>query len=971
MTRAALAVALSLFLLGVGSRSAAAQILPHDSDWVTFRTSNFDVVFPRELETVARRAAARAEWAHEVLSEELEYAPGGRIQLVLADNLDLSNGFATVFPRNRIVVYTLPPASEPSLAHHDDWLQLLMLHELVHIFHLNQAGGVWQPLRRIFGRDPILFPQIFTPGWLIEGLATYLESVHTTAGRAAGSNFEMIARTAILDDAFFSVDQASLDPVTWPAGGTRYIYGSLFIDYLARRHGPDAVNAFIERIGDQVIPYRPEAAARRAFGNTLRREWVAWQDSLRAEVATLVDSLSAFEITEPELLTTEGRTAHYPRYSPSGETIVYSAATGREDPSHRLLTAEGHLIRELDRTWPGPASWLPSGDGLLFSQLDFDDPYTIRSDLYLGRLQGGSDELTEGSRLWEPDVDPEGEVAVAVEGLEGTNRLAIVDLRTAQIRVLTDADLDVYWSTPRWSPEGQRIAATRWVSGGRFDIVVLDRNGRVIREVTDDPHLDSDPAWSPDGRYLLFSSDRSGIQNLYAYEWEADRLWQVTNVLTGAFQPDVSPDRRWIVFSYYRADGFHIARIPYEPSSWREAPRYEAEAGRGFPGAPPGTSVEGPVDTYSPFPDVLPTYWSPMFAEEDDFGVGVGLSGRDAVERHLWAAQALVFPDGPRYEADLAYRYQGWGRPLLDLEAAQDWTIQQIDGDEEESRLLRREREAATSLSWVGRSWRSSRWVQGGVSLNDVDFFEDDLAPRRSLPLDAGGFIGVGYSSVRGFGLSLGPQAGVMASARIQGRHYLDQPAGEQANRNYWRITGRTRAFHAVDWFGFAPPTFALRLDGGFEGSSAYPNFTLGGSSGQGSGLLVDSWLSRPSSAYPVRGYRSGTQVGDRVLSGSAEYRFPIRLIERGFGLFPLAVDRLWGDIFADIGAAWCPEPCAGSFNPPPTSPDPLLSVGAEAILNLRVGYHADFPLRVGVALPLREPRAYRPSAYLRVGSSF
>ena len=56
--------------------------------------------------------------------------------------------------------------------------------------------------------------------------------------------------------------------------------------------------------------------------------------------------------------------------------------------------------------------------------------------------------------------------------------------------------------------------------------------------------LDGAPAWSPDGRRVFFSSDRTGIFNLFAWDAATDEIAQLTNVLGGAFSPAPSPDGR-------------------------------------------------------------------------------------------------------------------------------------------------------------------------------------------------------------------------------------------------------------------------------------------------------------------------------------------------------------------------------------------------------------------------------------------
>src|SRR5690606_4224693 len=98
----------------------------------------------------------------------------------------------------------------------------------------------------------------------------------------------------------------------------------------------------------------------------------------------------------------------------------------------------------------------------------------------------------------------------------------------------------------------------------------------------------------------------------------------------------------------------------------------------------------------------------------------------------------------------------------------------------------------------------------------------------------------------------------------------------------------RSRAYRGLDWFGFAPPTLAGRVDFGVESTASGPGFSLGGSSGGSSVLPVHPAFLGRAIAYPVRGYAPGVQRGNRIASASAEYRFPIALVERGIGILPL-----------------------------------------------------------------------------------
>ncbi len=52
-------------------------------------------------------------------------------------------------------------------------------------------------------------------------------------------------------------------------------------------------------------------------------------------------------------------------------------------------------------------------------------------------------------------------------------------------------------------------------SGGNTNLYLLDRSGNVIRRLTNDPGIEVSPAWSPDGKQVVFVSDRSGSPQLY------------------------------------------------------------------------------------------------------------------------------------------------------------------------------------------------------------------------------------------------------------------------------------------------------------------------------------------------------------------------------------------------------------------------------------------------------------------------
>lgn len=949
-----------------------AQEPAPNANWYTLDTVHFRIHFTEELEGTARRAAGFAEASYALLSESFVDPPRGRIDIVLADNVDIANGAATFFPRNRIVAYVHPPLTEPQLAYHDDWLGLLILHELAHIFHLENAGDVWRGLRHFFGRNPALFPQAITPSWFVEGLATWIESEYTGAGRVRGSMFDMILRTAVLEDEFFPIDRVTIDPIRWPAGMSRYVYGGMFMRHLADRYGSGAVGDLVNGIGERIVPYRLDAASREAFGVSLTREWEIWADDLGRLYQEQADSVRARGLTEFEVLTFEGRHASHPRISPDGTTIAYAAAPGRSESAVKTLEAGSKPRRVAPTSMLGPPSWLPNGAGMIYAQLEFASPYDVYSELYYADVHGGAHRLTRGARVWEPDVSPDGRRAVVVQRSGATNVLAVFDLGTRTVEPLTEADPDVYWSGPRWSPDGSRIAAARWMDGN-LDIVILEDTGRLLAHVTRDRAVELDPVWSPDGRYLLFSSDRTGITNLFAYEVESRKVKQVTNVLTGAFQPDIAPDGRWIAFSYYDADGYRIARMEFDPSQWLTAGQVRSTL---EPVSEPAPADQGgAVRRYRAIETVGPTYWSPVVSRMSElgFGLGISTSGSDVVGRHLWNAAAVVYPSDRLWEAALGYGFRGWENPQLDVQITQNQVIQRASTAESPA-LLRRDREAVVSATLQRSRWRSLFWLRGAADIRRVEYFWDGKAYGGSLPrlpTELGTSAEIGFTSARSFGVSLGRQEGVQLSTRVDSRRFLGDRSAMVSPTSYWRIRSRGLLFEGIDLGGFAPSVLALRVNGGYESTTAGVGFTVGGGAGNAGVLPDGERLVGGRTAFPLRGYPSGTQGGDRAVAGSFEFRFPVALIERGFRLLPVGFDRIWGDLFVDAGAAWCPAGCEGPASRLPRSPDPLVSVGAETTLQLRLGYFLDVPVRLGVAVPLRAAGTDSEVFYIELSRSF
>jgi Tol biopolymer transport system component len=993
----------------------AAQV-PPDEAWRTLTTEHFRVTFPDRLEDLGRRAAWRAEEAYAALSESFVDPPGGRIDLLVTDHADISNGYAGVNPSNRITVFARPPVDNVGLGFVDEWMQLVITHELAHIFHLDRTGTLGRLSRSVFGRSPNqwpFFPGLAMPRWTIEGLATWYESRLSDAGRVKGTYQEMVLRTAVVEGRFETLDQASGESPMWPGGNRSYVYGSMFFDHLLSKYGEERLTAFVEAAAGQWVPYRLNAAGMDAFGVRLSDEWRVWVEENRLRYGDIEARLAAIgPVTSGEGITSRSRVASYPRVSPDGDRLAYARSDGRSDPQVRLSEVDGSDARQLARTGSLPTlDWLPDGS-IVFSHLEPSGPYRTFADLVVVDADGRRRRVTEGARLTQPSAGPDGLWVVAVQEGEGTNALVRVDLQTGGVTPIVPPAPDVHWAYPSVSPDGRWVAASRWTPGAFLDVVVLEAGGGEVLRMTHDRAMDLAPAWSPDGRTLLWSSDRTGILNIVAASVDpegatAGPVRMVTNTITGADQPSVDPSGTWLFYAAYHVDGWEVERLPYDPGAWPLAREVsERFATTNSPPLPESVSL-GEALPYSPFPTLWPRFWEPLYRDPVTTpavetaelslrsrqllgpAIGAQTRGEDLVGRHEYEAFTRVFTDGGgKADGGISYSWAGLGNPVLSLALQQRWDDNGVRLGQLADTLpldtlfvLERDRTLSAAATFRRETWRSSLALSlsGGMRWESRDLLDNNLAPSETYVLrsptsrlsDFG--VTLSYATARRHVFQLGRAKGFSARISARALRHLslaDTMAGRPGqDRSVDQLLSSLSGYVTVGGPGYAPHVLALRVSGGYAaGPGADAGyFGVGGASGTGERITGMGLFGGSSIFFPVRGYRSSTRAGRFAWSVAAEYRAPLAMFHRGLGSWPVHLGRVSGTLFADAGNAWGPELAIRGFNSPRRAT--LASVGVEITLEVLTLWNIDSLLRVGLAAPLVEGSG--AVGYLRLGLPF
>src|SRR5947207_1580040 len=116
-------------MLFVGTALGAG---PYDPA-LTYRTiesPHFAVHYPPGARNLAVRVSRMAETVLQRDAELFGFMPEGQIEVVLTDSSDDANGSAQVLPKNIIRLYLAAPTELTGLSSYDDWLQILLTHEI-------------------------------------------------------------------------------------------------------------------------------------------------------------------------------------------------------------------------------------------------------------------------------------------------------------------------------------------------------------------------------------------------------------------------------------------------------------------------------------------------------------------------------------------------------------------------------------------------------------------------------------------------------------------------------------------------------------------------------------------------------------------------------------------------------------------------------------------------------------------------
>ncbi len=543
-------------------------------DWQFVQTSHFDVYFSQDGYDLAAFTADAAEDAYDSIRKILRYEITNRISIVVHNShnefqqtnvvgeyMEEGIGGVTELFKNRIVI--------PFEGSYQQFRHVIH-HELVHAV-LNDMfyGGSIQAL--LASRSPLVLP-----GWMNEGFAEY-------AALKWDSNSDMFIRDATIHN--------YLPPIEYLGGYFAYRGGQSVWNYIATKYGESKITEIMTRVrGTRSI----EQGFRTTIGLSLKELSERWEKEQK--VLYWPDVAKREEPDEySKQLTDHTKDENFyntsPAISPQGDKIAFMSDRDNYFDVYLMSASDGKILdklvsgqrtnnfEELHLLTPG-LTWSPDGKQVALAVKAGETDAIMVVDAESGSQEKISFDL---DGIFSVDWSSSGD-QIAFTGLKTPQSdIYLYNVKTKELRNLTNdvfSDSDpvmshdgktIYFCSDRRSYTDRsklppRFSMSEFQFSGRDLYSISVETGEISRVAGVPDADDSSPVVSPDGKKLLFISDRNGINNVYEHDLASGKDRPITNSLTGIYQLSISDDGSKMAFASLHEAGFDVflMRAPFE-----------------------------------------------------------------------------------------------------------------------------------------------------------------------------------------------------------------------------------------------------------------------------------------------------------------------------------------------------------------------------------------------------------------------
>lgn len=912
--------------------------------WNTLSTPHFRIHYANGQTELAQTAARLAERIHGELSPRLNWQPAAPTEMVIADDVDFANGWASPLPFNQIHLIVSPPEAGDfeEITDETDWLYQLIRHEYTHILHLDANAGFPAGVQKILGRNPFLFPALFQPTWVIEGLATDTETdAKRSTGRGVDSRMAMSMRSDVLSG-IKPLEQVSLgaNMQAWPHGTVSYLYGVHFFEFLRDRYGEESVQRFIKNYRGNIIPFRIHKNARLTTRKSnMDALWAEFQGWLGQRYNPQIDAIRQAGVVEGEAITQGGQLNAGSNLQAMPDGSVYyvrGKSTETHAFMHRLANGQEQKVSNIHHLARFDAH--PTA-GIVLAQPEFCDSERLYFDLY--HIAPGSTDLqrlTHCSRYRQVVWQPDGKGFIALKIVNGVSQIDRLKLDGSFDNTLWIAAKEEKASQLAMSPDGKTLVFVRSRSGAGADLVKLDLATNALTALTHDRNSETYPRFSPDGCALLYSSDHGGVNNLRRLDLATGNVTTLSNTLTGAFTPSQAVVNGPIWFARYTNKGYDLNRLDTPLAQSLPA----ATAQDPIPIKVDTSIALNPPSAYSPWDGLRPRSWWPIWQSDNARNlVGLSFGGSDPLGVHAY--QFALARDFKNDNWAGGFNYLWWDRVIAGI--ARDQSISTRDN---KTALIRNVDTASLGLRlpWLRFDQRWT-FTTGLVWEKESELWRDTFVAPTAETYDGVAGVALSWDTTLPIRDSAGPSNGRHVQA-------LWETSDALGRSDY---SGHTAA---LDWREYInignARVLAARLNAARGGENIHP-YELGGSFNEAP--LIGAALPFNQRDIDLRSYADGQFSGHGYQLASLEFRSPLWTIDRTFTTPPIGLSRITGSVFAEsarvLNSNWS---------------DWHSGIGGELVGNVVLGYWLPLDLRLGVAHGF-DSNDGGTRAYLSMGYAF
>jgi len=911
-------------------------------NWYSIESEHMIVHYADGYKTRAEKALLIAEQVHDRQTQELDWSPVEKTHVVLSDETDYPNGYATPFFFNHTVLFLAPPTSVDTLEDFDDWFTTLITHEYLHIIHLDKSDGSPEYLRNIFGRFFFLFPNVFQPSWVTEGLAVYKETdLIRGIGRGQSTLYEVMMREEVLRG-LQPVDHVNLPVATWPAGTTRYLYGSYFMNYIAHRQSEEDIHNWVQGYSNNLLPFFINTNANQTLGANLTPLWKDYSEWLAEKFIAQIEQIEQQGLKQGTAVSDDAYQTN--SVVVQGKDVYFVRNNGYSQAALVHIDSEGDY-QEITELNSSAKLDIHQTQGILLSQQEYCNRYHIYNDLYVYKLETKNlQRLTRCARYISASWFPDGSQIAAVHHDGGNMALHRLNRKGEVLEVLWKADDGEILGAIDISATGEALVAAVWRKTYGWNIEQFSFKNKRWLALTSGTAIESSPRYTPDGN-ILFSHEANHAYNLYLYNTRDGKVSQISNVLGAAFQASQGEEGGPIYYTGYTAEGHGVFRLDdisplkrAEVSSDTVLLSYDYKL------------ADHEQYDYSPWPSLSPRFWFPRFGfSEQRAPIGLSTAGADALGFHNYSISTAW--DFKLDALDAIFSYAYTDRLFFNLSRTYDIAV---DANGDTAYTTARDI-AGVTLAFPYRKKLSRHNLLAGIFYDREHEFSQGTAVTP-IPSSEDNLLGLAwlYNSTKVHPLSISKNDGLSLRLVAEDSDLLTSDYTGQVYTLDWKQYIRTGQESLL----------ALRFVQGW-GTDSPRKFQLGGESVgiNALSLLIDGQQENVFNQrkYPLRGYKEGQRQlqGRRTQLLTAEWRFPIQRNESGIMTPPVGLMQWSGSIFTEAGAAYQDSPSIYYG-----------SAGIEINADINLFYGANIRFRAGYAHGF-DSQIGEDRVYLTAGSIF